>query len=64
MRTVTQVWALIGPSYQKNFDTKAQLLLYMTQQWFLDQFEEGSEFIITPIYVVVDAAPLQLEYHK
>lgn len=64
MRTVVQEWALIGPGYQENFATKAQIMLHLAQPWFLDQFEELTEFSILPIYVVVDLEPLQLEYHK
>jgi len=64
VRTVTQKWALIGPQYQQNFDTKAQIMMQLAQQWFLDQFPEGYEFAIVPVYVVVEVAPLQLEYYK
>ena len=64
MRTVTQRWALVGPQYQQNFDTKAQIMMHLAQQWFLDQFPEDYEFMIVTIYVVVEASPLQLEYHK
>lgn len=64
MRTVTQKWALVGKGFQRNFDTKAQIMLFLANQAFLDQFPEGYEFGIIPVYVVVEAQPLQLEYYK
>lgn len=64
MRTVTQKWALVGPGFQQNFDTKAQIMLFMAKQWFLDQFPEGYEFAIVPVYVIVEAEPPMLEYYK
>ena len=64
MRIVTQVWALVGPGYQQNFDTKAQIMLVLANQAFLDKFPEGFEFGIIPVYVVVEAKPKQLEYYK
>lgn len=64
MRTVTQKWALISMGFQENFDTKAQIMLRLASPAFLDKFEEGAEFTILPVYVVVESKPLQLEYHK
>lgn len=64
MRTVTQKWALISMGFQENFNSKAEIMLRLASPAFLDKFEEGTEFSILPVYVVVEGRPLQLEYHQ